>query len=550
MTTTVFTNGTILASYRADAAEHTAAAIEDGRVIALGADALALRGRADETVDLAGGVLAPAFGDGHAHPVQGGLEKLGPQVRACASVAEIVACVKEWADAHPAQEWIYGGSYDATLAPEGMFDARWLDEAVPDRPVVLRAWDYHTVWCNTEALRRAGIDAHTPEPALGRIPRREDGAPLGILQEPGAVDLLIPAEPGRSHEERVEALRLATAEYAQLGIAWVQDAWVEPAEVEAYLEASARGLLSTRVNLALRADPLTWRDQVPAFVESRRRVEELGDPLLTAGTVKVFVDGVIENHTAAMLADYTDTPGDRGLPNWDARELAAAAVTFDKLGFQLHLHAIGDAAARTALDVFEEVERVNGARDRRPVIAHVQVVDPVDLPRFERLGVIANFEPLWAQLDPMMLDLTIPRLGAERERLQYPIRTLLESASVSFGSDWPVSSADWRPGVATAVTRQTDARVPEAGWIPAERIPLTDALEAYSSGVAHQAFARTARGELRPGSAPDLVWLDTDPRHVDPHDLRSVRVLGTWVAGVRRAATPALHHSSQRGSTT
>ncbi|MGH1550471.1 amidohydrolase [Leifsonia poae] len=537
MTTTVFTNGTILASYRADAAEHTAAAVEDGRVVAVGAEALALRGGADETVDLLGGVLAPAFGDGHAHPVQGGLEKLGPQVRACTSVAEIVACVKDWADAHPEQEWIYGGSYDATLAPEGMFDARWLDEAVPDRPVVLRAWDYHTVWCNSEALRRAGIDASTPEPALGRIPRREDGAPLGILQEPGAVDLLIPAEPGRTHEERVEALRLATAEYADLGIAWVQDAWVEPAEVEAYLEASARGVLSTRVNLALRADPLTWRDQVPAFVESRRRVEELDDPLLTAGTVKVFVDGVIENHTAAMLADYTDTPGDRGLPNWDARELAAAAVTFDRLSFQLHLHAIGDAAARTALDVFEEVQRVNGARDRRPVIAHVQVVDPVDLPRFERLGVIANFEPLWAQLDPMMVDLTIPRLGAARERLQYPIRTLLESAAISFGSDWPVSSADWRPGVATAVTRQTDAREPEAGWTPVERIPLTDALEAYSSGVAYQAFARTARGELRPGSSPDLVWLDTDPRHVDPHDLRSVRVLGTWVAGVRRAAT-------------
>lgn len=540
MSTTVFTGGTILSSYRADADEHTAVAVEDGRVIATGADALALRASAAETVDLLGGVLAPAFGDGHAHPLQAGMERLGPQVRSCASVDEIVACVKEWADVHPEQQWIYGASYDATLAPDGMFDARWLDAAVPDRPVVLRAWDYHTVWVNSEALRRAGIDASTPEPPLGRIPRRHDGSPLGILQEPGAVDLLLPHEPGRTHEERVEALRRATAEYAELGIAWVQDAWVEPAEVEAYLEASTRGLLSTRVNLALRADPVRWRDQVPGFVEARRRVEELGDPLLTAGTVKVFVDGVIENHTAAMLADYTDTPGDRGLPNWDAAELTAAAVTFDKLGFQLHLHAIGDAAARTALDVFEAVESANGVRDRRPVIAHVQVVDPVDLPRFAALGVIANFEPLWAQLDPMMVALTLPRLGPERERLQYPIRTLLASARVSFGSDWPVSSPDWRPGVATAVTRQTDDRVPEAGWTPAERIPLTDALEAYSSGVAHQAFA-AARGELRPGSAPDLVWLDTDPRHVDPHDLRSVRVLGTWVAGVRRAAAP-VHH--------
>lgn len=535
MGATVFVNGTILSGYRADARASEAAAVVDGAVVATGAEALALRSTADEVVDLAGGVLAPAFGDGHAHPLQGGLEKLGPQVRACGSVAEIVACVKEWADAHPEQEWIYGGSYDATLAPEGMFDARWLDEAVPDRPVVLRAWDYHTVWVNSEALRRAHIDADTPEPPLGRIPRRPDGTPLGILQEPGAVDLLLPVEPGRSHEDRVEALRLATTEYAGLGIAWIQDAWVEPAEVEAYLTAAERGLLSTRVNLALRADPFRWRDQVPGFVEARRRVEELGDPLLTAATVKVFVDGVVENHTAAMLADYTDTPGDRGLPNWDAAQLAEAAATFDRLGFQLHLHAIGDAACRTALDVFEHVERTNGPRDRRPVIAHVQLADPADLPRFAALGVTANFEPLWAQLDPMMLDLTLPRLGPEREQLQYPIRTLQESAHISFGSDWPVSDNDWRPGIATAVTRQTPARVPEAGWTPAERIALPDALEAYSSGVARQAFAEAARGELVVGTAPDLVWLDRDPRAVDPHELRSVRVLGAWVAGVRRA---------------
>ncbi|WP_348789240.1 amidohydrolase [Leifsonia sp. NPDC080035] len=526
---TVFVNGTIIGGYGADAPGHAAAAIRDGRLVATGPEAEALRAAADEVVDLGGGILAPAFGDGHAHPLQGGLEKLGPQVRSCGSVEEVVACVRDWAQAHPEQEWIYGGSYDATLAPEGLFDARWLDAAVPDRPVVLRAWDYHTVWVNSEALRRAGIDAGTPEPPLGRIPRRDDGSPLGILQEPGAVDLLLPVEPGRSHEERVEALRLATAEYAALGIAWIQDAWVEPAEVEAYLDASARGLLSTRVNLALRADPLRWRDQLDGFTESRRRVQDNADPLLTAGTVKVFVDGVVENHTAAMLADYTDTPGDRGMPNWDADELAEAAVAFDRLGFQLHLHAIGDAACRTALDVFEAVERRNGPRDRRPVIAHVQVVDPADLPRFERLGVIANFEPLWAQLDPMMVALTLPRLGPEREELQYPIRTLLRDAKVSFGSDWPVSDNDWRPGVATAVTRQTAERVPAAGWTPAERIPLADALEAYSSGVAHQAFADADPAER------DLVWLDRDPRSVDAHELREIRVLGTWVAGVRRA---------------
>lgn len=535
MGATVFVNGTVLSSYRADAHESRAVAVDDGRIVALDADALALRGAADDVLDLSGGVLAPAFGDGHAHPMLGGLEKLGPQLRGCGSVDEIVACVKDWAEGHPEQEWIYGGSYDAALAPEGMFDARWLDEAVPDRPVVLRAWDYHTVWVNSEALRRARIDVDTPEPPLGRIPRRPDGTPLGILQEPGAVDLLLPVEPGRTTEERVEAIRLATAEYAALGVSWIQDAWVEPAEVKAYLIAAERGLLSARVNLALRADPLRWRNQVSDFIETRRRVEELANPSLTAATVKIFVDGIVENRTAALLADYSDVAGDRGLPNWDAAQLADATVAFDRLGFQLHLHAIGDAACRTALDVLEHVERTNGPRDRRPVIAHVQLADPADLPRFAALGVTANFEPLWAQLDPIMVDLTLPRLGPEREQLQYPIRTLLETAHISFGSDWPVSDNDWRPGVATAVTRQTEERVPAAGWTPAQRIPITDALEAYSFGVTRQAFADANRGTLRPGTSPDLVWLDRDPRVKDPHDVRSIRVLGTWVAGTRRA---------------
>ncbi|MEW1960543.1 amidohydrolase [Kineococcus sp. NPDC059986] len=529
MGTTLFVNGTVLDGYGTDARTSDAAVVADGRLVATGPEAEALRASVDEVVDLAGGVLAPAFGDGHAHPVMGGLEGIGPQLRSCTSVEQIVARVRAWAEEHPEPEWIYGASYEATLAPEGLFDAQWLDVAVPDRPVVLRSWDYHTMWVNSEALRRAGISAETPEPALGRIPRRADGSPLGTLQEWGAVDLLQPVEPGRTHEERVQALRVATAGYAGLGIAWVQDAWVEPADLEAYLDASARQLLSTRVNLALRADPLRWREQVVGFAESRRRVEDNDDPLLTASTVKFFVDGIIENHTAAMLADYSDVPGERGLPNWGLEELIAAAVEFDRLGFQLHLHTIGDAACRTALDVIETVEARNGPRDRRPVIAHVQLVDPQDVPRFERLGVIANFEPLWAQLDPPMVHLTLPRLGPERAMTQYPIRTLLEAGSVSFGSDWPVSSNDWRPGVATAVTRQTADQTPETGWIPGERIPLEDALQAYSAGVAHQAFA-----DADP-SVRDLVWLDRDPRTVEPHALRDVRVLGTWVDGLRRA---------------
>ncbi|WGL51664.1 amidohydrolase [Nocardioides sp. BP30] len=538
----VFLNGSLICDLGSDRAPYTSPGpvlvVDDDRVLALGERATGAVDLADpdvRIVDLAGGVLAPALADGHAHLPQGGLEWLGPQIRAARSVADIVAAVGAWADEHPEQEWIYGASYDATLAAGGLFDARWLDEVCPDRPVVLQAWDYHTVWVNSEALRRAGIDADTPEPELGRIVRREDGSPLGILQEPGAVDLVSAVAPGRSHEEVVEAIRRATRHYAGLGLGWAQDAWVEHDDLEAYLDAARRGLLAIRVNLAQRADPRGWRDQLDSFAEGRDRVRALGHPLLTADTVKVFVDGIVENHTAAMLAEYADRPGDRGLPNWTRADLLETAIAFDALGFQLHFHAIGDAANRLALDVFETVQERNGPRDRRPVIAHAHVLDPSDVPRFAALGVVPDFQPLWARCDGVMRDLTMPHLGEERSRWQYAIRSVLDAgAAVSFGSDWPVTGADWRAGAATAVARRTPGRPEEDSWLPEQRIGLAEALAAYTTGVAHQAFAEGRRGVLAQGYDADLVWLDADPRQADPDSLVDVQVLGTWVAGRER----------------
>lgn len=542
MSVLVFLNGSLISDLGSDLAAYTSPGpvlvIDGDRVAALGPDAAADADLADPEVrilDLDGGAIAPALGDGHAHPPQGGLEWLGPQVRNAASVEEIVSSVAAWAAAHPEQEWIYGASYDSTLAPGGLFDARWLDEACPDRPVVLQSWDYHTIWVNSEALRRAGIDAATPEPELGRIVRREDGSPLGILQEPGAVDLVSAVGPGRSHQDKIEAIHRATAHYAALGIGWVQDAWVEQDDLEAYLEAARTDRLAIRVNLAQRLDPATWRDQLKTFADGRDRVRELGHPLLSADTVKVFVDGIVENHTAAMLEEYADRPGDRGLPNWRHDGLLEAAIAFDALGFQLHFHAIGDAANRLALDVFETVQAHNGPRDRRPVIAHAHVLDPADVPRFAALGVVPDFQPLWARCDGVMRDLTMPHLGEERSSWQYSIRSVLDAgAAVSFGSDWPVTGADWRLGAATAVARRTPGRPDEASWLPEQRIGLREALAAYTTGVAHQAFAEARRGLLAPGYDADLVWLDADPRAADPDSLVDVRVLGTWVAGRER----------------
>ncbi|MGC0417474.1 amidohydrolase [Embleya sp. AB8] len=508
-----------------------ALAVRDGRVVALGPDALALGG--DEVVELGDGLLMAAFGDGHAHPLFGGLEHFGPQVKGLTSVEAIAAEVGRWAAEHPDEDWIVGASYDPTLVPDGEFDARWLDAAVADRPVVLRAYDYHTVWCNTEALRRAGVTAETAEPRLGWIVRRPDGSPMGTLREWHACDLVLDRVPGRPVDELVDALRVAGTAYASAGLTWVQDAWVEPEMVPAYVEAARRGALAFRANLAFRADPDRWHEQRAEFGTARATVAAEGGPLLSARTVKFFADGVIEGGTAALLTPYCDAPHSCGMPVWPPAALAEAVTAFDADGFQVHIHAIGDAGVRAALDAIEAAAAGNPDWDRRPVIAHVQIVDPADLARFAALGVIANFEPLWAQLDPLQMELSIPRVGPARADRQYPMRGLVDSgAPVSFGSDWPVSSQLPLEGIQVAVTRRTFDGLPAGGWTPHERLTVDQALDAYTDGVAYQAFADDRRG-LVVGGVADLVWLAADPRVVEPMALGRVAVVGTWLAGER-----------------
>jgi predicted amidohydrolase YtcJ len=434
VSSTFFRGGTIWTGVNGQGTD--ALLVIDGAVQAVG-EAAHAQAKGAEEVDLGGGFLMPSFGDGHAHPLPGGLEAVGPQVRQCKSVDEIVAEVKRFAVEHPDDEWIVGASYESSMAPAGLFDARWLDAAVADRPVVLRAWDYHTVWCNSVALERAGITADTADPVLGEIPRREDGSPLGTLREWGAVDLVYKVVPERDPEVRVGALRTAAEYYLARGVTWVQDAWVEPADVDTYIDAARRDALDIRFNLGLYADPRYFDAQLEHFVDARRRVHEIASPLLTANTVKFFADGVIENETGALLAPYCGSLHNHGMQVWD--NLADAARAVDELGFQIHIHAIGDAAARQALDAIEHAVATNGPRDRRPVIAHAQLVDDTDLDRFAELGVIPNMQPLWAQLDPLMVELTIPRLGPDRSDKQYRMHSLDESgAPLAFGSDWPV----------------------------------------------------------------------------------------------------------------
>jgi hypothetical protein len=249
--------------------------------------------------------------------------------------------------------------------------------------------------------------------------------------------------------------------------------------------------------------------------------------------VKFFADGVIEAGTGYLLEPYEDTPHTCGLPNWSPEGLKEAVRIFDADGFQIHIHAIGDGGVRMALDAIEHAALLNGPRDRRPVIAHTQLVHPQDRPRFGALGVIANFEPLWACLDPSQLELTLPRLGPERSSLQYPIATLARfGATVSFGSDWPVSSHRPLDGLAVAVTRLNANGEPLDGWIPEERVSILQAIEAYTAGSAFQAFDDDA-GSLKVGSRADVVVLDSDITAIAGTEVAGATVDETWMNGAR-----------------
>ena len=533
MKTILFENATVWLGYRLPAgtwASSHAVLVRGERIVALGDTATQTsRDQIDEVVDCQGGFLLSGFSDGHVHSIFGGMEREFANVRGFDTPREIAQSVGRWANEHPDEQWIRGEGFDHTLAPDGIFFASWLDEFVPDRPAVLRATDYHTVWVNSMALERAGYVGEITQPHDGVIVLDTDGAPVGTLREWGAWRPVYDLMPAQSIETKFSALQFATSSFASAGLTWVQDAWVEPSDVDAWIAAHRAGILKVDADLALWADPNSWRDQLESFVASREKVANLGSDRLTVNTVKFFADGVMESGTSAMIEPYCDCPHSQGLPNWEPAELNLALAAVDALGFNAHIHAIGDFANRMALDAMQHVTLVNPPWDRRWVMAHTQLVDPADLKRFVELGVVANFEPYWSRYDEWQEKLTEPRLGPERTNRQFQTATLADTgAAISFGSDWPVTTYAPLDGMEIAVTRQmTPYGDP---WMPEERVSVEQALAAYTSGVAFQGN-RSDAGVIRAGALASLVLLAHDPRLVQPSEIHAIGVVGTWRRG-------------------
>jgi predicted amidohydrolase YtcJ len=487
-----------------------------------------------EVVDLAGGLLAPGFTDAHVHPIQGGLERLRCDLSELSTREDYLSAIKAYAAAHPDLEWVLGGGWSMPVFPGGTPLASDLDAVVPDRPVFLPNRDHHGAWVNSRALAIAGIDRDTPDPPDGRIERDAVRNPTGTLHE-GATALVSRHLPRTTGADYRAALLAGQAYLHSLGVTGWQDAIVgsysgmdDPAST--YVAAAASGELRSHVVGALWWDRRQGVEQVADLVGRR---EALSGGRFRATSVKVMQDGVAENGTAAMLEPYLDRTGratdNRGHSFVDAAALKEAVRALDAAGFQVHVHAIGDRAARETLDAMEGTDPA-----RRHQIAHLQLVHPDDVPRFAGLGVSANMQALWAIYDDQMVDLTLPFLGEERSRWQYPFGGIHGAGGrLVAGSDWPVSTPDPLAAIHTAVTRTSYLESGRAGtepFLPEQALDLETAFAAYTSGSAWVNH-RDEAGVVRVGAVADLVVLDRDPFAGPPEEIGATRVLSTWVDG-------------------
>ncbi|MWV57564.1 amidohydrolase [Rathayibacter sp. VKM Ac-2754] len=526
----------------------SAVAVVGGRIAAVGHDASDWIGRRTEVVDLGGRMLVPGFQDAHVHPVWGGFDMMRCWVGDGATSGDYLATIADYSARNPDEEWILGGGWSMSAFPGGTPTAAALDAVVADRPAFLTNADGHGAWVNSAALRLAGIDRDTPDPADGRIERLPDGTPSGTLHE-GAMEAVRRLLPASTDEQMRQALLLGQRYLHSHGVTGWQDAIIgsygdvgDPGP--AYVRAAEAGELTARVRGAIWWDRARGVEQIPELIEKR---EQWTAGRFAATSIKIMQDGVAENFTAAMLDPYLDGHGahthNDGLSMVDPAVLNEAVPLLDAAGFQVHFHAIGDRAVRECLDAVEHAIAANGPSGNRHHLAHLQVVHPEDVPRFRRLGVAANLQMLWAALEPQMVELTLPFLGEERAAWQYPFGDLQRSGAVlAAGSDWSVSTPDPLAAMHVAVNRlSAPSERGAAGkydvFLPEQRIDLATALTAYTAGSAWVNGAEAVSGSIEVGKDADFAVLDRDPFAHDPLEIGETRVLETFVGGTRVYST-------------
>jgi predicted amidohydrolase YtcJ len=509
-------------------------AVDQGRIVAVGPQAAKFQGPATHVVDLGGRLVLPGLVDGHVHLLSGGLDQRACSLAGAADRAEVERRIAAYAKAHPKEAWIHGNGWELPIFPHANPRREWLDKLVPDRPAYFEAADGHTGWANTKALALAGIQRGTPDPEGGRIERESyTGLPSGTLRESAKllVERLLP-EP--TEAERVAAMTASQRDANALGITSVLEAKCEEADLRTYHAMDLAGTLHVRVTAAHLLDPAKGAAQVPRLVALR---QAFGSEHVAPRVAKIFIDGVIEARTAALLSPYLDPrtrkpTKEAGTALWTQASLDETVVALDRAGFQVHMHALGDRAVRMGLDAVAAARRANGPNDARHTIAHLELVDPADVPRFKQLGVVADFQPYWAIRDEYVTDLTEPILGPTRSARLYPMGDLQRAgAALAFGSDWPVTTKNPYEAIQTAVTRRATDQPAGPAWLPDQALDLRTVVEGYTRGNAYLCHAEQRLGTLEVGKAADLVVLDRDLFAIPATELHAVKPVATVLAG-------------------
>ena len=498
-------------------------AILNGRIIAIGSnnETKPLIGAGTRVIDAAGKTVIPGFNDAHVHFMETGQQLSLVDLRSAKTPAEFVQRIKDFAAKLPKGRWILGGKWDhENWTPNDLPTAAMIDAVTPDHPVFIDRLDGHMALANTSAMRLAKVDKNTKDVEGGLIVRDAAGNPTGIFKD-AAMNYFSPAIPNPSWEQKIEAAQTATDHAASLGITSVQDMSAGP-DIGVYQELLRNGTLKTRVYAcSTLADYERWQRAGVRYA--------FGTPMLRVGCLKGYADGSLGSRTAWLFEPYLDDPKTSGLAGEDIPKTPELVLAADKAGLQVNIHAIGDKANATVLDIYAKTAQTNGERDRRFRIEHAQHLRQEDITRFGSQKVVASMQPFHIIDDGRW---AWKRIDEKRIKGTYAFRSILDTGGVlAFGSDSPVAPLNPLFGVYAAVTRRTlDDKNPN-GWVPEQKISVDEAVRSFTWGSAFAEFQESIKGTLEVGKVADLVILSSDIFSIDPVTIRDVNVLYTVVDG-------------------
>jgi len=503
----------------------SALVFDEGKVVRTGETATLRRAYPDaHIIDGNGSTLLPGLIDAHGHIIDLGFQYVRIQLVGTTSLAEAQERIRRYAGDHPQLSWLRGAGWNQVIWKLGRFPlASELDAAVSDRPAVLERVDGHALWLNSAALRAAGITRDTADPVGGRIERDADGSPSGVLVDK-AMDLIDPVLPRPDAAESMSALKAALAHMNSVGLTSAGDAGVPAATIRLYRQLVDQGELPVRMYAMI----MDVGEDFRALSKDGPLIG-YGQDRLTVRSVKLFADGALGSRGAALLAPYSDKPDQHGLLFMSDAEMERKIQAGLAAGYQVNVHAIGDAANRQVLDGFEAAYKAVGGRELRNRIEHAQVVAPGDIPRFKQLNLIASMQPTHATSDKNM---ALDRIGPERLKGAYAWRTFLDQGTrIAGGSDFPVESDNPFFGLHAAITRTDHDGQPPGGWHPEQAMTPIEAFRAFTLDAAYAQHWESRIGSLEPGKWADFILIDRDLFKIPAGDIWKIKVRQTWVAG-------------------